>query len=71
LQWQATALVTPQENHDFHCGAKHLSLWPSFRQDIAEGTMMAGASTSVASDGLSADRPSLTSPSDHHLAIMG
>ncbi len=33
--------------------------------------MMAGASTSVASDGLSADRPSLTSPSDHHLAILG
>ena len=33
--------------------------------------MMGGASTSVASDGLSADRPSLTSPSDHHLAILG
>ena len=32
--------------------------------------MMGGASTSVASDGLSADRPSLTSPSDH-LAVLG
>jgi hypothetical protein len=60
LQWQATALVAPQGNHDFHCGAKHLTLWPSFRQDIAEGTMMGGANTSVASDVLSADRHSLT-----------
>ena len=70
MQWQATALVAPQGNHDFHCGAKHLTLWPSFRQDIAEGTMMGGACTSVTSDGRGADPPSLTSPSDH-LAVLG
>lgn len=38
--------------------------WPSFRQGIAEGTMMGEASTPVASDDLSVERPSLTGPSD-------
>src|SRR3954466_3163933 len=38
LQWQATALVAPHGSNDLHCGAKHLTRWPSFRQDIAEGT---------------------------------
>lgn len=43
---------------------------PAFRHVIAEGRMMGEASTSVASDGISVDRPSPTSQSDH-LAVLG
>jgi geranylgeranyl pyrophosphate synthase len=64
LQWQATALVPPHLSNHLLCGAKHLTGWPPFRQDIAEGTMMGEQSASVASVGRSVGRPSLTGASD-------
>jgi hypothetical protein len=52
LQWCTTAFATPRWRDDSTCRARHLNRWPPFRSQIAEGTMMGNARTSVASSHL-------------------